>query len=552
MNMNRLPKISTTRAGERRLEQLSPFELKDKLIALADVRHQHSQRSMFNAGRGNPNWTAVAAREAFFALGQFAMTECRANMEGPEGLGGVPQRDDIAKRFWKYLQTHKSETGVAMLSEIYNLALTRLKGDMDEMVFDCVEGITGCQYPEPVRMLKHCERIVERFLVREMCNGKDPEHAPKYDLFATEGGTAAICYIFDSLVANFLLRPGDHIAIGAPAFTPYIEIPQLDKYHFKVTYIEGSGVDTNGNPNYQYPDSELDKLGDRSIKAFFLINPSNPTSVMMDERSQGYLVNLVHKLNPNLMILTDDVYGTFVEGFRSLMDALPRNTLTVYSFSKYFGCTGWRLGVIALAEDNIYDDMLSAIPQKELARLDKMYGTLTLKPRELKFIDRLAADSRDVALNHTAGLSTPQQVQMALFAAFALCDRLTHKGAYKNACTGLIRERYNLFWEALGITPEPDPCRADYYSTFDLERWAVETHGKEFFEWLHKNFEPVDLVFRLAEECSVVLLNGGGFAGPEWSVRVSLANLDNRDYTSIGHRLAAVLDEYVESWKQTK
>ncbi len=550
--MNKLPKISTTRSGERRLEQLSPFELKDTLIALADARHRHYQHSMFNAGRGNPNWTATAAREAFFALGQFAMIECRANIDGPAGLGGVPQRPGIANRFWKYLQKHKSQTGVPMLTEIYNLALTKLKGEMDEMVFEMVEGITGCQYPEPVRMLTHCERIVERYLIREMCGGKDPATAPKYDLFATEGGTAAICYIFDSLVQNFLLRPGDHIAIGAPAFTPYIEIPQLEKYRFKVTYIEGSGVDADGKPNFQYPESELDKLGDRSVKAFFLINPTNPTSVMMSLDSQRYLANLVHKLNPNLMILTDDVYGTFVDDFHSLMETLPRNTLTVYSFSKYFGCTGWRLGVVALAEDNIYDDMLSAAPQKEKDHLEKMYAPLTLKPGKLKFIDRLVANSRDVALNHTAGLSTPQQVQMALFAAFALADRLKHQNAYKKACTGLVRERYRLFWEALGIPIVPDPDRADYYSTFDLKQWAVETHGKEFFEWMQSNFEPVDLVFRLAEECSVVLLNGGGFAGPEWSVRISLANLDNRDYTTIGHMLALILDEYVNSWRQTK
>jgi hypothetical protein len=41
----------------------------------------------------------------------------------------------------------------------------------------------------------------------------------------------------------------------------------------------------------------------------------------------------------------------------------------------------------------------------------------------LRFIDRIVADSRDVALNHTAGLSLPQQVQMTLFSLFALLDR---------------------------------------------------------------------------------------------------------------------------------
>jgi aspartate 4-decarboxylase len=550
--MSPLPKISTTRAVERKLEQLSPFELKDKLIALADVRHRHYQSSMLNAGRGNPNWTATAAREAFFALGQMAMAECRANMLDPAGLGGVPVRNGIAKRFWKALQAHKDKAGVEWLSEIYKLALKRFKGEMDDLIFEMVEGVTGCQYPEPVRMLPNCERIVKRFLLQELCGDKDPDTYHAFDLFATEGGTAAMCYIFDSLVENFLLKRGDRIAIGTPAFTPYIEIPQLEKYNFEVVRIEGSGVDAKGVPTYQYPDAELDKLGDPSIKAFFIINPTNPTSVMMSGHARSRLADVVRERNPNLMILTDDVYGTFVDGFVSLMDVLPRNTLTVYSFSKYFGCTGWRLGVIALARDNIYDDMLAALPTGEKERLARMYGPMTLDPGKLLFIDRLAANSRDVALNHTAGLSTPQQVQMALFAAFALGDKQNHKSTYKRACNSLVRKRYNLLWEAVGIPVVPDPDRADYYSIFDLQRWAVETHGQEFFDWLKENFEPVDLVFRLAEECSVVLLNGGGFAGPEWSVRVSLANLDNADYTTIGHITAAILGEYVSSWEHSR
>ena len=58
------------------------------------------------------------------------------------------------------------------------------------------------------------------------------------------------------------------------------------------------------------------------------------------------IVDIVTNYNPNLMIITDDVYATYVHGFRSLMAELPDNTLCVYSFSKYFGATGWRLAVI--------------------------------------------------------------------------------------------------------------------------------------------------------------------------------------------------------------
>jgi hypothetical protein len=47
----------------------------------------------------------------------------------------------------------------------------------------------------------------------------------------------------------------------------------------------------------------------------------------------------------------------------------------------------------------------------------------------------------------------------------------------------------------------------------------------------------------------VVLLNGGGFGGPEWSVRVSLANLEDEDYSITGKKIAETMQEYVDAWK---
>ena len=135
----------------------------------------------------------------------------------------------------------------------------------------------------------------------------------------------------------------------------------------------------------------------------------------MSKETIGKITKLVKTKRPDLMLLTDDVYGTFVDDFRSLMGELPQNTIGVYSYSKYFGCTGWRLGVIAIHEDNIFDKMIAKLPEADLKALDKRYGPLTLEPRKIKFIDRIVADSRDVALNHTAGLSLPQQVMMSLF-----------------------------------------------------------------------------------------------------------------------------------------
>ena len=59
-----------------KFDDLSPFEIKDELIRLAP-RPTSPGGAYLNAGRGNPNWIATRAREAFFLLGQFALTEAK-------------------------------------------------------------------------------------------------------------------------------------------------------------------------------------------------------------------------------------------------------------------------------------------------------------------------------------------------------------------------------------------------------------------------------------------------------------------------------------------
>jgi aspartate 4-decarboxylase len=64
--------------------------------------------------------------------------------------------------------------------------------------------------------------------------------------------------------------------------------------------------------------------------------------------------------------------------------------------------------------------------------------------------------------------------------------------------------------------------------------------------------ECTDILFRLAEKSGVVLLHGGGFGGPDWSVRVSLANLPEDTYPKIGHYLKETVEGYVEEWKAAR
>ena len=67
-----------------------------------------------------------------------------------------------------------------------------------------------------------------------------------------------------------------------------------------------------------------------------------------------------------------------------------------------------------------------------------------------------------------------------------------------------------------------------------------------------KTFEPIDFVMRLAEEESIVLLDGGGFDAPNMSIRVSLANLPDDAYTKIGKGISEFLEEYYKFWESKK
>lgn len=523
---------------ELRLSKMSPFEIKNELIKLAQDDARESTATFLNAGRGNPNWIATTPREAFFLLGQFGIQECRRVSDNPIGIAGIPSVKECGDRFRKFLAENKDKNGAELLEQTYDYLLNKHNFDPDLLAHEFAEAVIGDQYPVPDRILRSTEAIVQDYLREAM--GGAPDNKEVYDLFATEGGTAGMCYAFDSIQENFLVNKGDKMALMVPAFTPYIEIPQLDRFSFDVVNINANKVQHDGYHTWQYPPEEIEKLRDPSIKMLCIINPSNPPSYTLAPEVREQLIDIVSKDNPNLMIVTDDVYGTFVKDFHSLMYDLPYNTMCVYSFSKYFGATGWRLAVCAIRQNNVFDDMIEKLPEDKKAALRKRYGSLSLDPDKIKFIDRMVADSRLVALNHTAGLSTPQQMQMTLMASFCLHN----DGSYKRTMMNTIKDRLEALWSTTGFTLLVDPLRAGYYSEIDIMIWAKKFYGDDFAKYMQDNYVPLDFVIRLANETAVVLLNGDGFDGPAWSVRASLANLNESDYLKIGTAIRKLLDEY--------
>ena len=259
-----------------------------------------------------------------------------------------------------------------------------------------------------------------------------------------------MCYIFDTLMQNELLHPGDTIALAVPTFTPYIEIAHMDRFAFKVVNVD-AGVERykDGAHTWQYSDSEIDKLANRSIKAFFLVNPSNPPSFAMRKSSMQRLVKLVKTKRRTSSSSPMTFMGRLCRGS---VPAWPscRKIPFVYTPIPNISVAlagGWVWWPSIKTTFSI--KCLPEFPAKTRAALNRRYGPITLEPEKLRFIDRMVADSRMVALNHTAGLSLPQQIQMALFSAFALLDKID---SYKALCQLIVRRRFRALLDGLGLT----------------------------------------------------------------------------------------------------
>jgi len=518
---------------ERRYGQLSPFELRSKLAELA----AGSGHEVLNAARANPNWIALEPRQAFLQLGLFALEEsARACLAPGFGAARLPGR--LSEPFDGFAARQSGVPGIDFLRRCLELGEGRLGIAREELLQELAGAALGDHYPTPPRMLPLCERIVRAFLLQELL---EPCADARFDLFAVEGATAGVAYLFHSLFESGLLAKGDRVALGTPIFAPYLELPLLDDYalvEIKIRQDEARG--------WHYPETELAKLRDPAIRAFVLVNPSNPTGVSLDQRTLEALAALIRRDRPDLIVVTDDVYATFAPGFVSLAALVPQNAVLIYSCSKFWGTTGWRMAVVALHEDNVLDRRIRAMPpaDHELAR--RRYASIAVDPGRLKFIDRMVADSRSVGFNHTAGLSTPQQAQMALCALQVLMDDAED---YAGRARTLVRRRFESLYAGAGLPMPHDACRTHYYATIDIPGLARLRHGEAFAAWLMASFPAIDFVTRLAEQRGIVLLDAGGFDAPPMSVRVSLANLTDDAYFRIGRGIGELLEDYHALWK---
>lgn len=516
---------------------ISPFEFKNILIKLA-VNRVGKIEKILNVGRGNPIWFSTVPRYAFALLTQICVS-IGDNESHFNDIGLIPEERGISKKFKHHLNQYKHTEEGKFLTKAVRKIKNITGFSNDKLIHSIVISTIGCLYPDPPRVQDFVEPVLVEFLDKIIYKPQK-DFKGKLSVFPTEGATAAIVYIFNSLKYNNLVNEGDKIGILTPIFSPYLEIPGLKNYNLDIVCIKA-----NEENQWDISDEELEKIGNPEMKALFLVNPTNPTAVSLSIKATRKIKTITKSLNPNLIIIADNVYAPFVNQFNSLLDTMPYNTIGVYSFSKYFGVTGWRLGLICMHDNNVIDKkLLKNLSEKNNSR----YSIVNTQPKKIKFIDRLLIDSRLVAEAHTAGLSTPQQTIMALFAVF---DMMNKKRQYNDILKLMLKRKINKLIKPLEYKiKESGPLDSNYYIILNIIDLSDNLKGgTDFGNYLLEHRDPIEFVFRLAKTYATVVLSGLGFAGPFWSVRISLANLREDKYYLVGENIRSLIEEYYQEFK---
>lgn len=523
----------------KRYNEISPFELKNKLIKMAEG---NKPSQMLNAGRGNPNFFNDFGRTFLYKLSNLCLS--LAHKKGNlMDLVTYPALTDYNYEKEFKLKSKKWPTRYKTFFHDYIKFLKKMairdNIPPNEIFHDVVMSSLGCFYPSPPRIQPHVRLVVEQFLHKLVMGSHESKYKPEdFEYFATEGAAAGIMYVFNTLKENHLLLPGDTIAIITPIFSPYMEMPLLADYNVKI-------IELKGNPDKQYSldHEEMDKLKDKKIKALFMVNPANPGSYSLSKDNIEYIGNIVNTERNDMIVLSDNVYAPFVTEYNSFMQTCPQNTIEVFSLSKFFGTTGWRLGLCMIAKENKFNKLLTNLPKKYKDDISQRYKVASLTPDKLTFMQRLVFDSRQVAEGHVGGLSTPQQTLIGIYLYYFLHDTSSE---YKKQIQNILIDRMNLLYKSLNTTIAMPPTSTNYYNLIDIPQVTENLHGKKAREYIENKYEYLEFLFHLAKQYHVVLLPGAGFGSTPWRVRVSLANLSDGDYAKISVALKNSIEDFVK------
>ncbi len=315
----------------------------------------------------------------------------------------------------QYLQTPTNSmiNGEISLSPIKEMELraSRIPG-----VVSLAQGVPSFDTPENIKRVAieaiEKGRVAKYSLspglleLREVITQKLEEENKFYDfeeeVIVTAGSIEAITA---TLLA--ILEPGNEVLIPDPTYTSY-------QSAIKVAGGKPVFVPLNEQDHWAFDIAELEKRITPKTKALLFCNPNNPTGTIFTRNQLHAVAQLAIK--HNFYILSDEVYKNFVfedngdpismgrsdlQRLYSLaqMRGIRDRLIYIFSFSKAYAMTGWRIAYLATHHDltkrilGVHDALVTCAPVvSQYAAL----AALEMKGNELEKYHKIYQKRRDL------------------------------------------------------------------------------------------------------------------------------------------------------------
>ena len=214
-----------------------------------------------------------------------------------------------------------------------------------------------------------------------------------------------------------ITNPGDEIILTDPCFASHIQ---------QVTMCGGTPVywSLDEGNSWSLDIDALPGLVNRKTKAVIINSPSNPTGKIFS-RENLLRIGKMAKTH-DFMILIDDPYSHFTYenkdryfNLASVMD-LFENIAYLYSFSKAYAMSGWRLGYI----------IVPASLKKQLIKVHDLNMICAPRVSQSAGIAALSGDAHHLAEFEAAFLNRRELICQRLDAVSHLFEYIKPEGAY--------------------------------------------------------------------------------------------------------------------------
>ena len=280
-------------------------------------------------------------------------------------------------------------------------------------------------------------------------------------IVVTAGASAAL-----QLATLALFEPGDEVLMPDPSYP-------CNRHFVTAAGAQAVLLPTTAAARFQLDAAQVAAHWGPATRGVLLASPSNPTGTSIAATEMAAIANTVRERGG--VSIVDEIYlglsydSAYGHSALALPDGLGAQLISINSFSKYFGMTGWRLGWMVL-------------PPELVAPVEKLAQNLYICPS-----------------------TVAQQAALACFEPEALQAYEQRRAEFKRRRDFIVPAL-----QALGLDVPVQPDGA-FYVWFDCSRYSASS-------W--------DFCFQMMERAHVALTPGRDFgpAQAERFVRLSFAS----------------------------